>query len=273
MPDAGAAGASRQGIDAVEVAGAILQALLRCPRPARLKDIEIATGIPSAKIHRYLVSMIRCGLVRRHGSSGRYDFGLLAHQVGQVVARDNDVVAQIEARLAQFSQHIGEVVGVAQWVGNGVAFVNWFESSPEFSIRLKPGMQLDITTSATAKLLAAYLTREVTEPLVRNELAARQMHSAGEIERVYGEYAEIRARGIANSLGARRSGLNALSVPIFDSEGQVVVAVTALGMAPRFDADIAGPLASQMLALSEELSAQMGHPRAGAVDRRAFSPA
>jgi DNA-binding IclR family transcriptional regulator len=262
MPDTGAAGARRgHGIDAVEVAGAILQALLRCPRPARLKDIEIATGIPSAKIHRYLVSMIRCGLVRRHGSSGRYDFGLLAYQVGQVVARDNDVVAQMEARLAQFSQQAGEVIGVAQWVGNGVAFVNWFESSPEFSIRLKPGMQLGVTTSATAKLLAAYLPREVTEQLVRAELAERGMDSPEEIERVYSEYAEIRARKIANSLGARRSGLNALSVPIFDRDGQVVVAVTALGMAPRFDADVAGPLAGQMLALSEEVSAQMGYKR------------
>jgi DNA-binding IclR family transcriptional regulator len=258
----------RQGIDAVEVAGAILQALLRCPRPARLKDIEIATGIPSAKIHRYLVSMIRCGLVRRHESSGRYDFGLLAHQVGQVAARDNDAVSQIEARLAQFSQHVGEVIGVAQWVGNGVTFVNWFESSPEFSIRLKPGMQLGVTTSATAKLLAAYLPRAVTESLVRSELAERETHSAEQIERVYGEYAAIRARRIANSLGARRSGLNALSVPIFDRNGQVVVAVTALGMAPRFDADIAGPLAGQMLALSAELSAQMGSPRAGEAAER-----
>ena len=265
-------GAARQGIDAVEVAGAILQALLRCPRPARLKDIEIATGIPSAKMHRYLVSMIRCGLVRRHGSNGRYDFGLLAHQVGQVVARDNDVVSQIEARLAQFSQQVGEVIGVAQWVGNGVTFVNWFESSPEFSIRLKPGMQLGITTSATAKLLAAYLPREVTEPLVRSELAERQIDSAAQIERVYRDYAEIRARGIAHSLGARRSGLNALSVPVFDRDGQVVVAVTALGMAPRFDADVTGPLARQMLALSEELSAQMGFQRSRPrVRRRAFS--
>jgi DNA-binding IclR family transcriptional regulator len=258
----------RQGIDAVEVAGAILQALLRCPRPARLKDIEIATGIPSAKIHRYLVSMIRCGLVRRHGSNGRYDFGLLAHQVGQVVARDNDVVSQMEARLAQFSEQVGEVVGIAQWVGSGVTFVNWFESSPEFSIRLKPGMQLDITTSATSKLLAAYQARELTEPLVKSELAARQINSAEQIERVYREYAEIRVRGIANSLGARRSGLNALSVPIFDRDGQVVVAVTALGMAPRFDADMRGPLARQMLALSEELSAQMGSPRPNEVAER-----
>jgi DNA-binding IclR family transcriptional regulator len=233
---------SRQGIDAVEVAGAILQALLRCQRPARLKDIEIATGIPSAKIHRYLVSMIRCGLVRRHGNSGRYDFGLLAHQVA----------------------------GVAQWVGNGVTFVNWFESSPEFSIRLKPGMQLGVTTSATAKLLAAYLARDVTEPLVRRELAERDTETAKQVELVYKDYAAIRARRIANSLGARRSGLNAMSVPVFDHDGRVVVAVTVLGMAPRFDADITGKLARQMLTLSEELSAQMGCAR---IDAAAIRPA
>jgi DNA-binding IclR family transcriptional regulator len=127
-------------------------------------------------------------------------------------------------------------------------------------------MQLGVTTSATAKLLAAYLPREATEALVRSELA-----ELAEIEGVYKDYAEIRTRGIANSLGARRSGLNALSVPIFDRDGEVVVAVTALGMAPRFDADVAGPLAGQMLALSAELSAQMGYPRARAAGPGPFS--
>jgi DNA-binding IclR family transcriptional regulator len=45
------------------------------------------------------------------------------------------------------------VIGVAQWVGDGVTFVNWFESSPEFSIRLKPGMHRGVTTSATEKIV------------------------------------------------------------------------------------------------------------------------
>jgi hypothetical protein len=57
-------------------------------------------------------------------------------------------------------------------------------------------------------------------------------------------------------------------VPVFDQDGEVVVAVTALGMAPRFDADMAGPLARRMLALSSELSAQMGYLRAHAAAER-----
>jgi hypothetical protein len=39
-------------------------------------------------------------------------------------------------------------------------------------------------------------------------------------------------------------------------------------MAPRFDADMAGPLAGQMLALSAELSAQMGGPRVNEATER-----
>jgi DNA-binding IclR family transcriptional regulator len=251
-------GAVRQGVDAVEVAGIILKALLRGSRPARLKDLETATGIPAAKIHRYLVSMIRCGLVARPSNSALYDFGLLAHQIGQAAARDSDAVWTMEARLAAFSADVGEVVGVARWVGDGVAFLKWFESSPEFSIQLKPGMRLDITASATAKLLAAFLPREMTEPIVKNELDGRKARSAAQIEAIYGEYARIRARRIANSLGARQHGLNALSVPVFDWRGEVVFAVTALGMGPRFDADIDGDLARRMLALSDEMSMQLG---------------
>jgi hypothetical protein len=53
-------------------------------------------------------------------------------------------------------------------------------------------MQLGFTTSATAKLLAAYLERELTEPLVRSELAERHIETAEQTELVYGEYAEIR---------------------------------------------------------------------------------
>jgi hypothetical protein len=36
--------------------------------------------------------------------------------------------------------------------------------------------------------------------------------------------------------------------------------VTALGMAPRFHAEMTGAVATRMLALSQELSAQMGFP-------------
>jgi DNA-binding IclR family transcriptional regulator len=254
----------RQGVDAVEVVGTILQALLSLPRPARLKDLETKTGIAAAKLHRYLVSMVRCGLVSRHEGSNRYDFGLLTYRMGQVAAHDHSALSLLEPMFEKFVDElghpdIGQAVGIGQWVGRGATIVRWFESSSPLSIRMKPGVDLSVTASATAKLLAAYLPRETTETLVRQELEEKGTCTEEEVEKVYADYAAIRQSGIAFSLGARRSGLNALSAPLFDHEGKVIAAITILGMAPHFDASLTGSAANLLRKLSKDLSEQIGN--------------
>ncbi len=253
------------GVDAVEVVGLILQALVGLQRPARLKDLEDKTGIASAKLHRYLVSMIRCGLVSREEGSHRYGFGLLTYRIGQVAAHDHSALSLLEPRFETFvaklqKPDLGQAVGIGQWVGHGATIVRWFESNAPLSIRIKPGINLSVTGSATAKLLAAWLPREETEPIVRRELQERGKVTKAAVEAVYADYAVIRKSGIAYSHGARRTGLNALSAPLFDHEGKVVAAVTVLGMAPHFNADPTGETARLLRKLGRELSTLLGRP-------------
>ena len=256
------------GVDAVEVVGTILQALLSLPRPARLKELEAKTGIASAKLHRYLVSMIRCGLVTREEGGHRYNFGLLTYRISQVASHDHTALSLLEPHFEAFvaklgKPDLGQVVGIGQWVGRGVTIVRWFETSSPLSIRMKPGVGLGITTSATAKLLAAYQPRAVTEPIVRQELLEQGFGSNKAVEAVYAEYAAIRKAGIAASYGARREGLNALSVLLVDHEAKVVAAVTVLGMAPQFDAKPAGAAGRLLKQLGRELSSLLGQEQGG----------
>jgi DNA-binding IclR family transcriptional regulator len=251
------------GIDAVEVVGTILQALLSLPRPTRLKELEAKTGIASAKLHRYLVSMIRCGLVTREEGGHRYNFGLLTYRISQVASHDHSALSLLEPHFEAFvaklaKPDLGQAVGIGQWVGRGVTIVRWFESNSPLSIRMKPGVGLSITASATAKLLAAYQPRAITEPIVRQELLEQGTTSSRAVESVYAEYAAIRKAGIACSHGAQRRGLNALSVPLMDYEAEVAAAVTILGMAPQFDAKPAGAAAKLLKQLGRELSSLLG---------------
>ena len=257
------------GVDAVEVVGTILQALLTLPRPARLKELEAKTGIASAKLHRYLVSMIRCGLVTREEGGHRYNFGLLSYRISQVASHDHNALSLLEPHFEAFvaklgKPDLGQAVGIGQWVGRGVTIVRWFESNSPLSIRMKPGVVLPITTSATAKLLAAYLPRAVTEPIVEQELLERGASTSKAMEAVYAEYAAIRKAGIAASLGARQEGLNALSVPLVDHEAKVVAAVSVLGMGPQFDAKPASAAGRLLKQLGQELSLLLGQSDAHA---------
>ena len=251
------------GVDAVEVVGTILQGLLSLPRPVRLKDLESQTGIAAAKLHRYLVSMVRCGLVARESGGQRYDFGLLTYRMGQVAAHDGNALALLEPHFEEFVARLGkpalgQAVGIGQWVGRGATIVRWFESNAPLTVRSKPGVALSLTSSATAMLLAAWQPRSVTESLVRQELQEAGKTGKAALEAVYAQYEAIRKAGIACSHGARRRGLNALSVPLFDQQGQVIAAVTVLGMAPHFDAAPQGAAAKLLRKLGAELSARMG---------------
>lgn len=252
------------GVDAVEVVGAILEGLIAVERPARLKDLETATGIASAKLHRYLVSMARCGLVAREEGSHRYSLGLLAYRVGQVAEQGEGALSLLEPHFQQFVRkldkpELGQAVGIGKWVGRGATIVRWFEGNAPFSIRMRPGAGLSLTASATAKLLAAYQPRELTEPLVRQELEEGGRVKKAALDGVYAEYAAIRKKGIANSHGARRRGLNALSVPLFDHTGSVVAAVTVLGMSPHYEAMPDSAAGRLLRSLAGELSGLLGH--------------
>jgi DNA-binding IclR family transcriptional regulator len=78
------------------------------------------------------------------------------------------------------------------------------------------------------------------------------------VKKVFQEYAQIVAMGVAHSIGARRTGLNALSTPLFDSTGHVVAAITVLGMAPQFNAQLDGRAAALLKALGQQMSTKLG---------------
>src|SRR6266571_9000099 len=65
----------RPGIQSVEVAARILQALIAAGRPVPLKDLAKLARMHPGKAHRYLVSLTRTELVAQDDLSGHYGIG------------------------------------------------------------------------------------------------------------------------------------------------------------------------------------------------------
>ncbi|WP_233253949.1 helix-turn-helix domain-containing protein [Limnohabitans sp. MMS-10A-192] len=72
----------RRGIQSIEVGGEILKVLASEPRPMALKDLVKAANMPSGKIHPYLVSFAKIGLVAQDPFTGYYLLGPMAIQLG-----------------------------------------------------------------------------------------------------------------------------------------------------------------------------------------------
>lgn len=249
---------TRRGVDAVEVAGVILQAMVRLGGRARLKDIVEATDLAAAKIHRYLVSLQTIGLIQKSMEGNVYELGLLSYQIGQLAVHESDLVNMVAPIVAEFAQDAGETCGVAMWLNQGATVVRWFGVHHEISIMLRPGTTVTLTASSTGSVFGAYLPRQVTEPLVREELKQAGAASPAKLSAMYKHFAEVRGNGIAHSHGSRVAWINTLSAPVFDRDGNIAMAITMLGHQSTFSAAYESPVANSLKALGARLTAMMG---------------
>jgi len=72
----------RQGIQSVEIATTVLLALKKGGSPMGLPQIASLSGVQPSRVHRYLVSLGRVGLVSQSPASGLYDLAPLMRRLG-----------------------------------------------------------------------------------------------------------------------------------------------------------------------------------------------
>ena len=80
------------GVQSVEVAARLLKTLAQLGGPQTLKDFSVAAGLSPAKAHRYLVSLIREGLIEQSSIDARYDFGGAAREIGRAAINRLDIM-------------------------------------------------------------------------------------------------------------------------------------------------------------------------------------
>src|SRR5262249_16547913 len=162
----------RLGIQSVEVAGAILRALITAGHPAPLKEVARLARLHPGKAHRYLVSLIRIELVEQDAASGHYAVGPMAIALGLVGLRNVDVMRVASALLPSLRDEIDETVLLALWSARGPVVFRLEESARPVFMNIRVGSVLPLLRTATGRVFAAFLSDEHTRDLIEAERAA-----------------------------------------------------------------------------------------------------
>jgi DNA-binding IclR family transcriptional regulator len=270
---------SRQGIQSVEVAGPLLRALAQASGPLGLSALAHSAGMPAAKAHRYLVSLIRVGLVEQNPATGLYDLGALALELGLVSLGRMDAVKLADETMNSLRDATSETVALAIWGNFGPTYIRLLQSRRPVTINLQIGSVMPMTYTATGLCFAAFLPEQETEALVGDELVLNRRehldapHTRKELAPLL---QETRQHGLARMIGrldpsaARKpgttraaerllAGFNAFSAPVFDHDGHMRFAMTTVGSAAHVDEAWEGEIAQQTKAHAQRLSQRLGH--------------
>lgn len=261
-----AAGKVSSGVQALETGLTVLEVFGDLTRPAMLKDIAHAADMHPAKVHRYLVSFIKKGYVEQD-AHGRYSLGRGALRIGLAGLAQSDAVRLVPPLLDELNAVVGETVLAAVWGNRGPTVVQWRDAPHAVTVNVRPGSVMPLLSSATGRVFLAFLDKRLTAPYIEAERMAAGL-SASQVQALV---AGVQQRCLGQVMGDLVPGINSVSAPVFDHEGKLVLAITALGNDAVFDAGEEGPAARAVSGAAAALSARLGYgllagsPQAGGV--------
>ncbi len=251
----------QRGIQSIEVGGQLLLALAGAGRAMALGELARVGGMDPSKAHRYLVSFGKLGLIRQDASSGAYDLGPLAAQLGLAALQRLDPLREATRAAEALVAAIGHTVAIAAHGHLGPTVVRIEESVHPLHVNMRTGTVMSLLNTATGLVFAAWLPHEVVALMLEQE--ALRLYGTDVRARpgdaAMGRMLEgVRKRGLARAVGKPIPGINALSAPVFDFNGRIVLAITALGPSGTFDAGWDGEIADAVRRCASAVSGTLG---------------
>ena len=249
----------QQGIQSIEVGARVLRALETGRGPLALSEVARRSDMHPAKVHRYLVSLVRVGLASRDGHSGRYDLGPAARRLGVEALRRTDAESIASAHVSRLRDETGHTVDVAVWSDAGPVIVRWDSGAHALPMTVRVGSVLPLLDSALGQVFLAHLPRVATAGALAAQQArheTRALSSAEQTTLLEG----VRRNGHASALNNMIYGMSALAAPVFGADGQLALviglAVPAWMLAEGDNPELVEALHATATAVSTELGHQ-----------------
>ena len=250
---------SNGGVQSVEIGTGVLLAVMSGGGPMSLKSIAEATSLPPAKAHRYLVSLIRSGLVEQDAATGKYNLGSIALQIGLAAIMGLNLVRTAVPVMAELREAVGETVVLTVWGDHGPTIVHWEESLAPITVNARIGSVFPVLNTATGHVYLTWLSRQHTKALVKREMRHRDKANPIDIEAII---KTTKKNGIGRFYIEDMRSLSTLAAPIFDHESKLIGVITTYGYRGKFDNSISGPNATALKKSADEISFKMGYVEA-----------
>lgn len=245
---------------------AILKALARLGGAASLTALAQAVEESTAKVHRYLASMVEEGLVVQDVTSQRYVLGPEAIHIGLAALRQCDPIRAGEPALLRLQAELGVTCFIAVMGNRGPTILRIEEPPLPVVVNVRAGSVLPLLWSATGQAFLGWMEGEAIDQQAQSDWDAASAAqrtlltdlAATTASPIDALRSRVRAQGCATVRDLLTAGISAVAAPILQHDGHVVAVLTALGASGGFDPEPDGRIAGRVVREAEEISRALG---------------
>ena len=152
------------------MAAEILLQLSYFRQPTSLKNLSERCQLSPSKVHRYLSSLTKLGLIFQGQKSGYYSLGRNAVLLGLAAMQQIDQIDDVMEELPSLVKEINCHVSLSVWSKIGPTIIKWERSDDSLvGVHVQLGQVLPVLHSASGRVFAAFLDASLTRELIAQE--------------------------------------------------------------------------------------------------------
>jgi len=250
----------QRGVQSVEIASEVLEALAGFEKPVSLKELAAAVGMTSARVFPYLVSLVRSGLIHKDEKTGFFEPGALSQELGLIGLHYLNPVDLADAVIRELSRSTGHVVLLSVWGSMGPTVIRMDEARYSLNSEIRLGSMGSLVNTSLGQVFAAWMPRKIVEEALAYESLRLAGHdlTVAENQAFLEGLDKVRARGVVALEKTVTPGMSTMSAPVFGMSGEIVFALTLVDESTMIDLSLDGQTVSKLKSCAHDLSARLG---------------
>jgi len=229
--------------------------------PVSLTEASELLEVHKSTALRILQTLEAARFVRKTGA-GTYVFGSGLIELSELALGSMDLRQHASRLLRELQRSTGHTVHLAQLTGDEIIYIDKVDSPAFQAVQLpsRVGHAVSIYASAVGKAILAHLSRPERDRLLSHVAFHRYTPTTfADRDSFEVELATVRQRGWAADNGEHDSYVMCVAVPVRDSRGQVIAAISVTAI------EVVASLAKleenlpRLFATARAISAEMGH--------------
>jgi DNA-binding IclR family transcriptional regulator len=236
----------------------LLMEILATLGQAGVTELAAELGVHKSTVSRLISVLEGRGFVEQISDRGKYRLGFAIARLARSTTAQLDLVKQSQAACDALALDSGETTNIAILDGDRIVNVAEAVGPAGIALRTWIGQSCPAHATSSGKVLLAALEGGQ----LRERLAARlesftddTVTTRADLE---AELRTVRERGWASVREELEVGLNAVAAPIYDSNAEVVAALSVSGPSYRLGQDEFDDIAKRTIAAAERISRRLG---------------
>ncbi len=206
----------------------IIEALAASPKGLGFTDLARLQAIPKSSLHALLAVLTDRGYVELDASRRTYVLGIKGWEIGQAWRARNNLVDKAVVAMERAVAAINETVQLAVLDGIENVYLAKVDCSHPVRLQSEVGKRLHAHATGLGKVLLAARSDDDLRSRFEDIPFPRLAFSPiGSLPDLFATISVVRALGFAVDDQEYTPGLRCVAVPVYDSDGQVVAALSA----------------------------------------------